>query len=190
MKAFLLLLLIITLGLSVWLVTIEPTAGAFRLRALPKKTSPPARLALSVPSQIIRPNEPARMTVTLTNVWRDAFYVTTNMDTFVSGTGLLRNYYFTITGACKPRQITRATLNFGFGTFGERELLNAGAIVLLKPGQSHRGDLPLETWGSLVSAAGRCWIQAHYRGEIPSGEFSRPFISQSLHSNYVEIDVR
>jgi hypothetical protein len=111
------------------------------------------------------------------------------MDPFVSGTGLLRNYYFTMTGRCKPRVPNRATLNFGFGSFGERDLLNVRAIALLGRNQSYSGELPLENWDTLASQPGRCWIQAHYRGEVPPGEFSRPFVSQSLHSNFVEVMV-
>ena len=116
-------------------------------------------------------------------------FLSPRMDPFVSGSGLLRNYYFTMTGPCKPRVPNRATLNFGFGSFGERDLLNVRAIALLNKNQSFSGDLPLETWDTLASQPGRCWIQAHYRGETPPGEFSRPFVSQSLHSNFVEVTV-
>jgi hypothetical protein len=94
-----------------------------------------------------------------------------------------------MTGPCKPRVPNRATLNFGFGSFGERDLLNVRAIALLNKNQSFSGELPLETWDTLASEPGRCWIQAHYRGETPPGEFSRPFVSQSLHSNFVEVTV-
>jgi len=133
--------------------------------------------------------EPAKLKVTITNEAADPVYVTTNMDPFVSGTGLLRNYYFTMTGPCKPRVPNRATLNFGFGSFGERDLLNVRAIALLGKNQSYSGDLPLETWETLASQPDRCWIQAHYRGEAPPGEFSHPFVSQSLHSNFVEVTI-
>jgi hypothetical protein len=138
---------------------------------------------------VVRLSDPAKLRVTVTNQASNEVFVTTNMDPFVSGSGLLRNYYFTMTGPCKPRVPSRATLNFGFGSFGERDLLNVRAIALLTKNQSYSGELPLETWETLASQSGKCWIQAHYRGEAPPGEFSHPFVTQSLHSNFLEVTI-
>jgi len=179
------LLALIPVGSAAWLFSLDGTSS--RLDPAPRKIASAVRLSLSSPASVVRMGEPAKLKVTITNEAADPVYVTTNMDPFVSGTGLLRNYYFTMTGPCKPRVPNRATLNFGFGSFGERDLLNVRAIALLGKNQSYSGDLPLETWETLASQPDRCWIQAHYRGEAPPGEFSHPFVSQSLHSNFVEV---
>ena len=177
----------IPFGSAAWLFSLD--ASSSRLDPAPRKTAPGVRLTLSSPTNVVRLSEPAKLKVTVTNESPSAVYVTTNLDPFVSGTGLLRNYYFTMTGPCKPRVPNRATLNFGFGSFGERDLLNVRAITLLSKNQSYSGELPIETWDTLAGQPGKCWLQVHYRGEAPPGEFSRPFVSQGLHSNFVEVTV-
>jgi hypothetical protein len=186
-KLVLVLLVFIPFGAAAWLVRLDGSGS--RLDPAQRKVAPMVRLSLNSPTNVVRFSDPAKLRVTVTNQSSNEVFVTTNMDPFVSGTGLLRNYYFTMTGPCKPRVPNRATLNFGFGSFGERDLLNVRAIALLNKNQSYSGELPLETWDTLASQPGKCWIQAHYRGEVPPGEFSSPFVSESLHSNFVEVTI-
>jgi hypothetical protein len=61
-------------------------------------------------------------------------------------------------------------------------MLATHAIVLLEPGQTFSGWMPLDEWSELVSSPGACSISVHYSGTVPDGSFSHPFLSQPAES--------
>lgn len=154
-----------------------------------EKLAPPADLRVRVIPDGVKLAKPAKVVVSLTNVGAESFYITTSLDPFVGGRALLRNFYITLAGGCEPIPIQRMFIDSSISTLTEAQLLAANAIVLLKPGQTFNGLMPLDEWRDLVSKPGNCSIQVHYSGTAPDGSFSHPFLSDAIESFPAEFRV-
>lgn len=109
-------------------------------------------------------------------------YVTTNLDPFVSGQGMFRNYFLTLSGAENSSQSTRMFLDAFQLSLNEEQLVQTGIVRLLGPGDTYSGRLPIDTWADLVPEPGLYRISAGYRGTGVSVPLKYPMLEKPLES--------
>jgi hypothetical protein len=126
--------------------------------------------------------------VYLKNASTVPFYITTNLDPFVGGQGMFRNYYLTLSGPRNAMESTRLFLG-ALVSLNEQQLLQTGIIALLEPGETYSGMLPVDAWSDLVREPGQYRISAGYRGTGTGAPLRYPLLDKHIESKAVTVEI-
>jgi hypothetical protein len=114
-------------------------------------------------------------------------YITTNLDPFVGGAGMFRNYYLLVSGRSGASQSTHLFLDALQLPMSEQQMLQTGVLLLLEPGRTYSGRMPIDTWSEVVPEPGQYRLSGGYRGTGPTQPLSFSILESHLESNAVAV---
>ena len=144
------------------LIAVAATAALWYAPVVPPSADP--TLQIRIPNSTARLSDKPDVRVYLHNGSSDPIYITTNLDPFVGGAGMFRNYYLLVSGPHGATQSTRLFLGALQLPMDEQQMVQSGILALIGPGRTYSGTLLIDTWADLVPAPGQYRISAGYRG--------------------------
>jgi hypothetical protein len=168
-------------------VLFAAAATALLWRAPVRAPSGEPALRIRIPSSAARLPDRPDIRVFLHNGSTQPVYITTNLDPFVGGAGMFRNFYVLVSGAHGATQSTRAFLGAIQPPMDEQQLAGTGIIALIQPGGTYSGRLPIDTWADLVPEPGIYRISVGYRGTGVSAPLQYPVLDKHLESNIASV---
>ena len=175
-------------------------SAATEVTVVPSKQ--PASIEIGAPKTRVGPKERQTLTVRVTNLGSESFYVPVEIHPG-SGGNMLDSSYTLEVKRPNQRSFVDATTSFGDGIYTkkprEEELVQAGKIVAVGPGETYTGtgvlyvDSVFDWFANRppLQTPGRYAIRIHFSPRYPPGadEFKIKFLSESVLSNVVVITV-
>jgi hypothetical protein len=166
-------------------IAVAATVGLWNIPRLSDSGDPTLRLRILNPRAHL--SDKPDILVHLRNSSSVPLYVTTNLDPFVGGATMYRNYYLLVSGAHNTTQSTKLFLEPFFTIDDEQQMVHAGVVTLLLPGKTYSGRVPVDAWSDLADEPGEYRISAGYRGTVSGVASKYPMLDQHLESNSVRV---
>jgi hypothetical protein len=170
------------------LVAASATAALWYTPAAPDRSDVSLRIRISNSTAHLADKPDIR--VYLHNGLSTPIYITTNLDPFVGGTGMFRNYYLLVSGSRGATQSTRLFLGAMQLPMEEQQMVRAGIIALIQPFQTYSGKLPVDSWAELAPGPGHYQVSAGYRGTGVGKPLQYPVLDRHLESNLVTVVIK